>query len=79
MDICYTLINIALPQGIQFMYESVMGMRTRDQHGCILADEMFVDLILYPLVVRINLRPLYRGLGKTLQVRVPICSAIMAS
>ncbi|KAG8782082.1 helicase [Ceratobasidium sp. 428] len=27
-------------EGVQFMYESVMGMRTRDQHGCILADEM---------------------------------------
>ncbi|CAE6531661.1 unnamed protein product [Rhizoctonia solani] len=27
-------------EGIQFMYESVMGMRTREQHGCILADEM---------------------------------------
>ncbi|CAE6468893.1 unnamed protein product [Rhizoctonia solani] len=29
-------------EGIQFMYESVMGMRTREQHGCILADEMCV-------------------------------------
>ncbi|CEL61521.1 DNA repair and recombination protein RAD54B [Rhizoctonia solani AG-1 IB] len=27
-------------EGIQFMYESVMGMRNREQHGCILADEM---------------------------------------
>ncbi|KAF8606322.1 hypothetical protein BDV93DRAFT_521145 [Ceratobasidium sp. AG-I] len=27
-------------EGVQFMYESVMGMRSRDQHGCILADEM---------------------------------------
>ncbi|KEP49875.1 putative RAD54-DNA-dependent ATPase of the Snf2p family protein [Rhizoctonia solani 123E] len=27
-------------EGIQFMYESVMGMRTHEQHGCILADEM---------------------------------------
>ncbi|KAF8745711.1 SNF2 family N-terminal domain, partial [Rhizoctonia solani] len=31
-------------EGIQFMYESVMGMRTREQHGCILADEMCVAI-----------------------------------
>lgn len=40
------LAYVELVPGVQFMYESVMGMRTRDQHGCILADEMFVILLL---------------------------------
>ncbi|KAB5592863.1 DNA repair and recombination protein RAD54B [Ceratobasidium theobromae] len=37
-------------EGVQFMYESVMGMRTRDQHGCILADEMFTIALVWTLL-----------------------------
>lgn len=27
-------------EGVTFMYESVMGMKKHEGHGCILADEM---------------------------------------
>jgi DNA repair and recombination protein RAD54B len=32
--------------GVQFMYESVMGMRKHEGNGCILADEMYVSTYL---------------------------------
>ncbi|QRW11400.1 DNA repair and recombination protein RAD54 [Ceratobasidium sp. AG-Ba] len=52
-------------EGVQFMYESVMGMRTRDQHGCILADEMYVLESDSTQNAQFLVAP--RGLGKTLQ------------
>ncbi|KAJ1305825.1 hypothetical protein OPQ81_010552 [Rhizoctonia solani] len=48
-------------EGIQFMYESVMGMRTREQHGCILADEMGLGKTLQTITL---IWTLLRGLGR---------------
>jgi len=30
--------------GVEFLYECVMGLRKHEGQGCILADEMYVDI-----------------------------------
>lgn len=53
-------------EGVQFLYECVMGLRKHRGQGCILADEMFVSC--FCSRVKTGSLIFRRGLGKTLQV-----------
>jgi len=55
-------------EGIKFLYECVMGYRSHDGQGCILADEMSVLNFQLTFLITANHIIACRGLGKTLQV-----------
>lgn len=45
-------INRMINTGVKFLYECVMGMRKHEGQGCILADEMYVNLATGRFIVR---------------------------